>query len=146
VPAIGAGQPAEEMVERAVLHHQDDDVADTPRAPGTNGARGVGDGLVEQVGAGDGDAGRSGRDLQELTAGKHPIMVGRKGRQKLSDSPTTAEIMAKSARAVLPGRDRPEEGPPGQGSAGGGRGPVTPLAARQPRDPRATFPQAPAVP
>jgi catechol 2,3-dioxygenase-like lactoylglutathione lyase family enzyme len=44
-------------------------------------------------------------------------MVGRKGRQKLSDSPTTAEIMAKSARAVLPGQDR--DLPPGIASAVG---------------------------
>jgi catechol 2,3-dioxygenase-like lactoylglutathione lyase family enzyme len=44
-------------------------------------------------------------------------MVGRKGRQKLSDSPTTAEIMAKSARAVLPGQGR--DLPPGIAGAVG---------------------------
>ena len=57
VPAVGARQPAEEVVERAVLHHQDDDVLDAPRAVGANRGRGVGDGLAEQVGAGDGKAG-----------------------------------------------------------------------------------------
>ncbi len=68
VPTIGAGQPAEEMVERAVLHHQDDDVADATRAVGTYRARGIGHGLAEQVGAGNGEAGRGGRDLKELPA------------------------------------------------------------------------------
>ena len=61
VTAVGAGQPAEEVVERAVLHHQDDDVADALRTVGTNRGRGVGDGPAEQVGAGDGEAGRGGR-------------------------------------------------------------------------------------
>jgi hypothetical protein len=29
--AVGAGQPAEKVVERPVLHHQDDDVVDARR-------------------------------------------------------------------------------------------------------------------
>ena len=93
VPAVGTGQPAEEVVERAVLHHQDDDVLDAPRTVGTNRARGVGDGLAEQVGAGDGEAGRGGRDLEELATRKHHTDLGLEGRREFSASPTTAEIM-----------------------------------------------------
>jgi hypothetical protein len=51
VTAVGAGYPAEEVVERAVLHHEGDDVADAAGTVGQDRARSVGDGLGQQVGA-----------------------------------------------------------------------------------------------
>jgi hypothetical protein len=100
VPPVGAGQPAEEVVERAVLHHQDDDVLDAPGTVGANRGRGVGDSLAEQVGAGDRKAGGNGRDLEELTAIKHHPTLRLEGRQQVKIKSTTIDI--ERTRPALP--------------------------------------------
>ena len=49
LPAVGVGQPAEEVVEAAVLHHHDDDVLD----PGLRRRRQGGAGRVGGAGGGE---------------------------------------------------------------------------------------------
>jgi len=71
VPPVGAGEPAEEVVKRAVFHHQDDDVLDAARPVGANQGRGIGDRLGQEVRTGNGEAGGRGRDLKEPAPREH---------------------------------------------------------------------------
>ncbi len=71
MPAIRTRQPAEEVVEGTVLHHEDHDVAYATRAVRESGRGGAGRGAGQQVSAGDGSPSRRGHDLEELATGQH---------------------------------------------------------------------------
>ena len=102
VPAVGAGQPAEEVVERPVLHHQHDDVLDAVRAVRRQRRGGPGRGLGEEFRAGDRHAGGGGHQLQKCPACQHESQYGQP--RDMAARPTAVpDDDAQVKRGLIPG-------------------------------------------